>query len=119
PTYAWERDGVSVISSTQKLLTFQITLTLTLSHEYVGEGTGARGSRIHTRIYLPHSSTRDDREIFAVALLTRTQLREGALGALVGGVDAKGFGEFAPGVLCVAGVGEQVAEVHVRVGVVA
>jgi len=46
PTYSWERAGVRVISSAEcvrlvqsRTPTFEITLTLTLSHDYMGEGT--------------------------------------------------------------------------------
>jgi hypothetical protein len=37
--YSWERAGVRVIGDFETRSTFKITLTLTLSHEYMGEGT--------------------------------------------------------------------------------
>jgi hypothetical protein len=41
--YSWERVGVRVIGFAKSCSTFEITLTPTLSHEYVGEGTGGPG----------------------------------------------------------------------------
>ena len=39
PIYSWERAGVRVIRNVENRSMNQITLTLTLSHEYVEEGT--------------------------------------------------------------------------------
>ena len=53
--YSWERVRVMVISVVEPLSTNKITLTLTLSREYAGEGT--RGMLATTRSYTRRASS--------------------------------------------------------------